>query len=127
MFQEWQVQSKNWRCSQDSEEDKPLERYLVEVLSPRNNSKEGQESLRRKKLFQKEGKLEASWSLMREYKDYVEKNDERWKIRTREETARLREKLERLEMVKRKQVKYKKTYLTKEETTKLKERAQNIL
>jgi hypothetical protein len=74
-----------------------------------NNTEEGQEKLRRRKLFQKAGKLEQSWSLMRECKDYLEENDERLKKRTREETARLREeeKLERLEMVKMKKAKYK--------------------
>ena len=85
MFQEWQAQRKNWRLSKALEEDKTLERCLGQVLSPMNNIEEGQEKLRRRKLFQKTGKLEQSWSLMRECKDYLEKNDERWKKRTREE------------------------------------------
>ena len=45
------------------------------------------------------GKLTESWSLARECKKFLEENTEGWMRRTREETARVRVREEKLEML----------------------------
>ena len=79
----------------------------------------------RKELVLKAGKMDQSWDQGREYRRILEENSVRWMRRTREKTARIREeeKIERLEMIKRKR----KKYLTKEETKDLKGRTTIIL
>ena len=57
---------------------------------------------------------------MSECRKFLEENSEDWHARTREETARIRDELERLEIVKQKRKRAQKGFLTKEETRKLK-------
>ena len=64
MFQAWQEHRSNWRIVMDKE-DQLLERCEDQVLSPKNESKEGREKLRRREKAQKAGKLSESWKFLK--------------------------------------------------------------
>ena len=66
--------------------------------------------MKRKELVLKAGNLVKSWEMARESKKYLEENSEGWMKRTREERERIREgeKLERLEIIRKKKKKSKK-------------------
>ena len=83
----------------------------------------------RSEKIMKAGQLTVSWKLMRECKNFLEKNSDALQERTREETARIREeeKLERLEIIKFKKKRAQKADLSKEETKKLKGRTKTLL
>ena len=99
------------------------------MLSPKNESKEGREKLRRREKAQKAGKLSESWKLLKECQKFLTENSGVWQARTKEETARIREeeKLERFEMIKLKKKKAQRACLTREETKNLKGRTENLL
>ena len=77
----------------------------LDEISQLNNSPE------RKKSLDKKEKLEQSWALLRECKDYIEKNSLIWEKRTKEETDRIKseERIERLKIAEKKKDLKKKT------------------
>ena len=63
MFQAWQEQRSKWRTTV-AQDNPRLERCLDQVLSQRNETKEGKGKQMRREKVQKAGKLTKSWRLM---------------------------------------------------------------
>ena len=59
-------------------EDPLLEECDGQVLSPRDDTLEGKEKLKRREKYQRAGRLAESWKLARERRRFLEENADAW-------------------------------------------------
>ena len=91
----------NWRDVETSDEQEDGEIHDDKVYSPPADTRKEKEKKERREKIEKASKLTERWQLMRECKQFLEKNSGNWERRTKEEGKRIEkeEKQKRLEMV----------------------------